>query len=70
MVPSVNWIYFLMIKFGASFGFAVMGRISLLIGRFEELITFSQSEYLYATPIILIFIIISLGIWSFFRRWK
>ena len=27
-------IYFLMIKFGASFGFAVMGRISLLIGRF------------------------------------
>ena len=28
-------IYFLMIKFGASFGFAVMGRISLLIGRFE-----------------------------------
>ena len=58
-------IYFLMIKFGASFGFAVMGRISLLIGRFEELITFSQSEYLYATPIILIFIIISLGIWSF-----
>ena len=28
-------IYFLMIKFGASFGFAVMGRISLLIGIFE-----------------------------------
>ena len=27
-------VYFLMIKFGASFGFAVMGRISLLIGRF------------------------------------
>ena len=28
-------IYFLMIKFGASFGFAVMGRISLLIGQFH-----------------------------------
>ena len=30
-------IYFLMIKFGASFGFAVMGRISLLIGRMNDL---------------------------------
>ena len=58
-------IYFLMIKFGASFGFAVMGRISLLIGRFEELILFSSSEFLFATPVILIFIIISLGFWSY-----
>ena len=58
-------IYFLMIKFGASFGFAVMGRISLLIGRFEDLINYSSIEYNYATPIILIFMIILLGIWSF-----
>ena len=42
-------IYFLMISFGASFGFAVMGRISLLIGRFTDLIKFSGSEYNYAT---------------------
>jgi len=34
-------IYFLMISFGASFGFAVMGRISLLIGRFVDLISYS-----------------------------
>ena len=58
-------IYFLMIKFGASFGFAVMGRISLLIGRFEDLINYSSIEYNYATPVILIFMIIILGIWSF-----
>ena len=58
-------VYFLMIKFGASFGFAVMGRISLLIGRFEDLISYSSSEYNYATPIILISMIIILGIWSF-----
>ena len=58
-------IYFLMIKFGASFGFAVMGRISLLIGRFEDLINYSSIEYNYATPVILIFMIILLGIWSF-----
>ena len=36
-------IYFLMISFGASFGFAVMGRISLLIGRFVDLIKYSLS---------------------------
>ena len=54
-----------MIKFGASFGFAVMGRISLLIGRFEDLINYSSHQYNYATPIILISMIILLGIWSF-----
>ena len=67
-------IYFLMIKFGASFGFAVMGRISLLIGRFEELIKFSFEEYpkgeeiimiYYPTPIILITMIIILAYWAF-----
>ena len=58
-------VYFLMIKFGASFGFAVMGRISLLIGRFEELITYSSSEFNYATPIIFIMMIVVLGFWSF-----
>ena len=61
-------IYFLMIKFGASFGFAVMGRISLLIGRFNELKNYSTAEFNYATPIILIFVIICLAIWSF--AWK
>ena len=58
-------IYFLMIKFGASFGFAVMGRISLLIGRFEELIEYSSFEYYYSTPVILILMIIVLTYWSF-----
>jgi hypothetical protein len=31
-------IYFLMLGFGAAFGYTVMGRISLLIGRFNFLI--------------------------------
>ncbi|MDP6569991.1 MAG: hypothetical protein QGF36_04530 [Candidatus Marinimicrobia bacterium] len=57
-------IYFLMIKFGASFGFAVMGRISLLIGRINALKDYSAAEYNYATPIILGIIIITLIIWS------
>ena len=58
-------IYFLMIKFGASFGFAVMGRVSLLIGRFEDLINYSSGSYNYATPIIFISMVIILGFWSF-----
>ena len=57
-------IYFLMIKFGASFGFAVMGRISLLIGQLNYLKDYSSSEYNYATPVLLVFIIIGLAIWS------
>jgi len=59
-----------MIKFGASFGFAVMGRISLLIGRFEELIQYSSSEYYNATPMILIVIIISLTAWFMINQNK
>tara|TARA_B100001123_G_C15345928_1_gene1037279 strand:- start:9901 stop:10809 length:909 start_codon:yes stop_codon:yes gene_type:complete len=58
-------INFLMISFGASFGFAVMGRISLLIGRFSDLIKFSGSEYNYATFIILIVVVGILGFAAF-----
>ena len=57
-------IYFLMIKFGASFGFAVMGRISLLIGRFEDLINYSSEQFYFATPIIFIIMIVFLFVWS------
>ncbi len=63
-------IYFLMIKFGAAFGFAVMGRISLLIGQFNYLTDYSTKEYNYATPIILILIMICLAIWSFMGKDK
>jgi len=54
-------IYFLMISFGASFGFAVMGRISLLIGRFTDLIKYSGNEYNYATFWVLFIIVGALG---------
>ena len=42
-----------------------MGRISLLIGRFEELIQYSASDYNYATPIIAFIMIAVLAFWSF-----
>ena len=54
-----------MISFGASFGFAVMGRISLLIGRFNDLILFSGPSYDYGTFWMLGFIIAVLAYWSF-----
>ena len=40
---------FLMISFGAAFGYTVMARMSLLIGRFDELILYATPEYGYAT---------------------
>jgi len=58
-------IYFLMISFGASFGFAVMGRISLLIGRFVDLITYSGSQYYHASLWILVIMVALLGYSAF-----
>ncbi len=54
-------IWFLMISFGASFGFAVMARISLLIGRFQDLIQFGSDQYHHATFWILGIIVAILG---------
>lgn len=58
-------IYFLMISFGASFGFAVMGRISLLIGRFTDLIAYGGDPYNYATVWVLLIMIVLLAVWTF-----
>lgn len=46
-------IYFLMLYFGAAFGNTVMGRFSLLYGRFDDLYKYSGSTYFYATHVIL-----------------
>ncbi len=61
-------IYFLMISFGASFGFAVMGRISLLIGRFNDLIVYNGSEYHHATVWILAGLVAVLAVWEIRNR--
>lgn len=63
-------IYFLMISFGASFGFAVMGRISLLIGRFVDLISYSKAEYHHATVWVLIVMLIVLSFSAFLENKK
>jgi hypothetical protein len=45
-------IYFLMLYFGAVFGNTVMGRFSLLYGRFSDIHKYSGSDYSYASIII------------------
>ena len=61
-------IYFLMISFGASFGFAVMGRISLLIGRLLDLIKYSGSEFHHATIWVLVAMVLLLGYSAYQER--
>lgn len=57
-------IYFLMINFGAGFGYTVMARMSLLIGRFDDLILFASRDFGYATLVLLGMIAIGLFMWE------
>lgn len=50
-------ICFLMITFGSSYGYTVMARVSVFIGRVSTLYTYSTFHYAYATIICAIFII-------------
>ena len=61
-------ILFLMISFGAAFGYTVMARMSLLIGRLSDLIEYAGPHYGWASPILLIATVITLIIWSIRRR--
>jgi len=63
----------LMLSFGASFGFTVMGRISLAIGRAQALLGFGMPQELYdqvqpvqVTMVSLALIIVALVIWQRF----
>src|SRR5437867_2158295 len=48
-VAARTGILFLMVAFGAAFGYTVMARMSLLIGRFTDLIEFADPRYGRAT---------------------
>jgi len=69
-VVARTGVYFLMIAFGAAFGYTVMSRMSLLIGRFRDLITFSSAEYGYATLVLLLVTVLSLAAWERTTRRK
>jgi hypothetical protein len=64
MVTARTGVYFVMIAFGAAFGYTVMSRMSLLIGRFSDLIKFSGAEYGYATLILLAVTVLTLIGWE------
>ena len=57
-------IYFLMVSFGAAFGYTVMARMSLLIGRLDELMLYSSAAYGHATLILLVALIAGLLWWE------
>jgi hypothetical protein len=57
-------IYFLMVSFGGAFGYTVMARMSLLIGRIDELLLFSGRDYGYATPLLLVALAAALALWE------
>lgn len=61
-------IYFVMIAFGASFGYTVMGRVSLLIGRCYDLIEFATPKYYYATIVLLVLVIIILILYESMQK--
>jgi lipoprotein signal peptidase len=57
-------VMFLMISFGAAFGYTVMARMSLLIGRLGDLIEYGSPQYGSATIILGVVTIILLILWS------
>src|SRR6476661_9036451 len=59
-VVARTGIVFLMIAFGAAFGYTVMARMSLLIGRLTDLIEFSDASYGHPTWWLLILTVVAL----------
>ncbi len=60
-------IYFLMVSFGAAFGYTVMARMSLLIGRLDDLVMYGGRDYWYASLVMLVIVVLSLVAWERLR---
>lgn len=67
-VAARTGIIFLMIAFGAAFGYTVMARMSLLIGRFGDLIEFAEPRYGSPTLWLLGLTVATLVVWRVLRR--
>ena len=67
-VAARTGILFLMISFGAAFGYTVMARMSLLIGRLTDLIEFADPQYGWPTLVLLPATVVILTVWSRRRR--
>ncbi|MFQ5992395.1 MAG: hypothetical protein ACE5NA_08145 [Nitrospiraceae bacterium] len=67
-VTARTGIIFLMLAFGAAFGYTAMARMSLLIGRFMDLIDFSGAQYGRASLWLLVATVTILIVWSLQQR--
>jgi hypothetical protein len=61
-------IFYMMISFGAAFGYTVMGRETLAIARFQYLVDWSAKKYYYASIILLVVIIVLLVLFELFKK--
>lgn len=57
-------IFYMMISFGAAFGYTVMARESLAIGRITKLVKWGTKDYHYATIILLVVAVLIVVIWE------
>jgi lipoprotein signal peptidase len=67
-IAARTGVYFLMIAFGAAFGYTVMARMSLLIGRLTDLIEFAEPSYGHASLWLAAVTVLCLLVWSFTGR--
>lgn len=67
-IAARTGIFFLMIAFGAAFGYTVMARMSLLIGRLTDLIEFAEPRYGSASLWLGAATVLALVAWSFLRK--
>ena len=65
---ALTGIVFLMLAFGAHFGYTAMARLSLLIGRLRDLIEFAGPAYHYASLWLLGVTVVILFMAHFWRR--
>ncbi|MBN1903208.1 hypothetical protein JW926_17950, partial [Candidatus Sumerlaeota bacterium] len=65
-IKQISYIgtVFLMITFGSSFGYTVLGRLSLLIGRVQDLYVYAERRNGYASIVCAIIVILYLVIWE------
>lgn len=62
-------VFYMMIAFGAAFGYTVMARESLAIGRLTKLVNWSKTSDYYYAPIVLFFVVaIIILLWELLRK--
>lgn len=61
-------IFYMMIAFGAAFGYTVMARESLAIGRITKLVKWASADYYYASIILFFIVAIIIILWELLRK--